>query len=512
MRKSLFALPVAMLIACSAVPGEPMAATEANASAAPAAPGVPAARAFPPGFLWGVATAAYESEGRDTNTDWEAFVEAKKAPAAGWAQNSWELYDTDAANAESLHLDLFQLGIEWARIVPRMPADPSAPLTDADIDHEAVAHYHDVLDSLERHHLQPMVAVTHFALPRWIRDGWTNPITGPAMARYGEFLAREFGGQVQLWITEDEPLVALVAGYMDGSFPPGFEEMDLENDSLPHGASPKTVLEHMMAGHALTYHAIKAVQPESRITFAHNSVWWEPNGDEQHDIDAARRVDYAYNLHFLDAVTKGHFDESLIGDGPFVPHPEWAHTLDFIGVNFYDAAYVVGQEGILPPLNALPCSSAVTSSQPVGSWLLGCSGDHPEEEPAMAKMLLEYEARYHLPQLITESGFIDTPKGKSRKIVRILDSVHDAIAQGANVFGYTYWTLNHDYEWNNGWAENMGLFDIAGISRQKLPESGPGPNTDFTRIPLHPFVDVYGQIAQENRLAPELIQKYGKHP
>lgn len=505
MRKSLLGLGLtALLVACAAAPEESTSSSESNATAAE--------RVFPPGFYWGVATAPFESEGRSTNTDWQAFVEKGNAPAAGWAQNSWDLYDTDAANAESLHLNLFQLGIEWSRIVPREPADPTAALTDADIDHAALAHYHDVIDSLLRHHLTPMVAVTHFALPRWIGDGWTNPMTGPAMARYAEFLAREFGDQVKLWITEDEPLVALVAGYMDGSFPPGFDEQDLENESLPHGASPKKVLKNMMAGHAAAYHAIKAVSPDSKVTFAHNSVWWEPNGDEKQDIEATKRVDYAYNLHFLDAVTKGHFDTSLIGDGPFEPHPEWANTLDFIGVNYYDAAYVVGQDGILPPLNALPCSSAITSEEPVGSWLLGCTGDHPPEEPAMAKMLLEYEARYHLPQLITESGFIDTPKGKSKKLVRILDALHSAIGQGANVFGYTYWTLNHDYEWNNGWEENMGLFDIAGISRAKLPESSPGPNTDFTRIPLHPFVDVYGQVAQENRIAPELITKYVGHP
>jgi beta-glucosidase len=499
MRKSLVAVG-ALVVACGVAPkSEDVTSEDAT----------DVALTFPPGFLWGVATSPYESEGRDSNTDWEAFVEAGNAPAAGWAQNTWDLYDTDAANAESLHLGLFQLGIEWGRLVPKQPADATAPLQPGDIDPAAVAHYHAVLASLAKHHLTPMVAVTHFALPRWITDGWTDPITGPAMASYAEFLAREFGDEVKLWITEDEPTVALLAGYMDGSFPPGYSEMDLENASLPHGASPKTVLHNMIAGHALAYHAIKAVRPDSKVTFAHNSVWWEPNGDEQHDIDATKRVDYAYNLLFLDAVTAGKFDTSLIGDGPFEPHPEWQNTLDFIGVNYYDAAYVVGQWGILPPLNALPCSSAVLDSQPFVSWLVGCSGDHPPEEPAMAKMLMKYEQRYHLPQLVTESGFIDTPKGKSKRLVKILNALHSAIDQGATVLGYTYWTLNHDYEWNDGWTQDMGLFDIAGISGKKLPASGPGANTDFTRIPLHPFVDVYGQIAGQNQISADLLAKYG---
>ena len=122
---------------------------------------------------------------------------------------------------------------------------------------------------------------------------------------------------------------------------------------------------------------------------------------------------------------------------------------------------------------------------------------------------MEYENRYHLPQLITESGFIDTPENKAARLVQI-GGMRDAMDQGAKVLGYSYWTLNYDYEWNDGWTQNM-VQTIAGFGDGSFPSGGaPGPTTDFTRVPLHPFVDVYAEIAGKNTLPGALIAKYSQ--
>jgi hypothetical protein len=125
---------------------------------------------FPKGFLWGTATAAHQSEGRNTLSDWQAFEDMGRVDKAGWAQNTLDLFETDSANAKSLGMNSFQLGIEWARIVPKRPADPFGPLTADDVDPVAVAHYHDVLTSLRSRGITPIVAVTHFSLPKWVHN------------------------------------------------------------------------------------------------------------------------------------------------------------------------------------------------------------------------------------------------------------------------------------------------------------------------------------------------------
>ena len=122
--------------------------------------------------------------------------------------------------------------------------------------------------------------------------------------------------------------------------------------------------------------------------------------------------------------------------------------------------------------------------------------------------MLEYHARYGLPQLVTENGFIDTPEGKARSLVGTLAAIHDAIDQGANVIGYSYWTLNYDYEWNDGYTQNMGLFSIAGFPTEGGDGFVPGATTDFTRVALHPIADVFSEIATGNRVSSALRVRY----
>ena len=171
-----------------------LALAACSGDAAPTEPAIPPDRAFPAGFLWSVATLAQESEGDNVHSDWDAFATLGKAPPAGKAQSSYELYDVDNRNAASLHLNSFQLTIEWARLIPKMPTDPAAPLDPKDVDPKEVAHYHAVLKSMHDAGLTPVVTVTHFSYPTWIATaafddktnsftdgslgGWTNPATG----------------------------------------------------------------------------------------------------------------------------------------------------------------------------------------------------------------------------------------------------------------------------------------------------------------------------------------------
>ena len=299
---------------------------------------------FPKGFLWGVATAAHQSEGRNTLSDWQAFEEMGKVRPAGWAQNTLDLYETDAANAKSLGLNAFQLGIEWARVVPKRPKDPFAPLTADDVDPVAVAHYHDVLTSLRSRGITPIVAVTHFSLPKWVHNpgaydetthtftdgslgGWAGPDTARAMARWAEFLAREYGDDVGWWITLDEPLVVLIAGYMSGDFPPGITALSLQVNTLPFEQTPIDIVRRMIDAHAQPFHAIKSVRPDAKVGFAQNTVDWVAKNAHA-DAAATDRVHQAWNFTFVDALATGDFDPSLVGDGPMEHHAEWASTLD----------------------------------------------------------------------------------------------------------------------------------------------------------------------------------------
>lgn len=488
-----------------------------------------ASLAFPAGFQWGVSISAEESEGGNVNNDWHAFELMGRVPPAGMAQNFYNLYDTDFANCESMHLNSFQMTIEWARIVPNRPADPTK-LTAADIDQNEVAHYHAVLADLLAHHLRPVVTVTHYTFPKWFDNpsaydstsntftddslsGFTSYVAAQALGAYAGFLAQEFGSQVQWWLSEDEPEDDLFTGYMTGTFPPGLTGLSLTSQYLPNNASATDVLSNMIAAHALAYRAIHAVQPDAHVSFAHNSLIFTPINSDPATAAALTRLDHIYNLVFLDALTTGEFDTSLIGDGPMVSHPEWAHSLDFVGVNYYDTNYVANAPGFLSPLNAIPCNGNFPS------FLLqdfDCPASNPPEIPGMTAILLKYAQRYKLPLFVTESGTIATPERKAIFLVQVLKALHAAIEQGANVIGYSFWTLSYDYEWNDGYSQDMGLYDIKGFFGPDggAPAAGdasvwsPGPTTDFTRVPLHPVVDIYTSVASTNTLSGAYLDQY----
>ena len=82
-------------------------------------PPTPAANAFrfPPGFLWGAATAAHQVEGDNRWNDWWAFEQAGKLPfKSGAACRHYDLFDQDFDLAQTWGHNAHRFSIEWSRI------------------------------------------------------------------------------------------------------------------------------------------------------------------------------------------------------------------------------------------------------------------------------------------------------------------------------------------------------------------------------------------------------------
>ncbi|HEY9723396.1 MAG TPA: family 1 glycosylhydrolase, partial [Oscillatoriaceae cyanobacterium] len=83
----------------------------------------PPAIAFPPGFVWGTATAAVQVEGDTPNSDWARFErlpgKIKDGQRIGEAAKEWELYAQDYKQAEAMHTNGYRLSLEWSRLEPR---------------------------------------------------------------------------------------------------------------------------------------------------------------------------------------------------------------------------------------------------------------------------------------------------------------------------------------------------------------------------------------------------------
>ncbi len=82
---------------------------------------------------------------------------------------------------------------------------------------------------------------------------------------------------------------------------------------------------------------------------------------------------------------------------------------------------------------------------------------------SLGKALRAFWGRYRLPLLVTESGIADEEQPDERRVRYLsgcLRAVADAIDDGVEVRGYTYWSLLDNFEWAEGFRPRFGLYRI----------------------------------------------------
>ena len=193
----------------------------ADSLAAREEPSIPQATFhFPADFKWGVATAAHQVEGNNTNNDWWAWEQQeghiKDGHDSGLACNWWEKAEADFDRAAELGLNALRLSVEWSRIEPRA----------GEFDDSALERYGEMLQGLRARNIEPMVTLHHFTNPCWLaeRGGWENPETIALFTRFAHRVVEALDEHCDLWCTINEPNVYGTLGYLEGIFPGGRHE------------------------------------------------------------------------------------------------------------------------------------------------------------------------------------------------------------------------------------------------------------------------------------------------
>jgi beta-galactosidase len=447
------------------------------------------ASAFPEGFGWGTATAGFqvemgcptwpESECTDTASDWYQWV---TDPAISGdpslyvtgepvthGPGMWETFEDDVALMVADHASVYRMSIEWSRIFPDGAAASATTIEELDAlaVPGAVQRYHEMLGALRDAGIEPMVTANHYVMPRWVHDGvachvdlatcgadgWvTRDRILPLVSLWSGWLAREYGGEVDLWMTLNEPFATTASGYLlpgeDRSSPPG-RSMDT--------AATVAVMFHQLEGHARMYDAIKAEDPDATVGIVMNMVDIAPKDPENEaDVRGAEHMDYLYHRLYLDAVTSGAWDDDLDGV-PDRTRDDVAGRLDVLGVNYYNGVTALG----LP----FPLAPEVPTFDffPEFSW-------EPNEE-GLRRVLVQ-AGGYGVPVWVTENG---TPFVEDRG-VEVLENhvtaMHAAIAEdGVDVRGYLYWSFVDNYEWNHGLDLRFGLYALDPDTKARVPRA-----------------------------------------
>ena len=154
---------------------------------------------FPPGFVWGTATAAHQVEGNNVNSDYWVLEHTPSAPfvePSGDACDQYHRYGEDIATLAQLGFNAYRFSIEWARIEPE----------EGHFSRAEIEHYRRVLATCREHGLTPIVTFHHFTSPRWVSadGGWDDKRTAERFARYCEYAGKHLGDLIGVACTLNE--------------------------------------------------------------------------------------------------------------------------------------------------------------------------------------------------------------------------------------------------------------------------------------------------------------------
>lgn len=421
------------------------------------------AQAGAPRFLWGAAFSAHQTEGGDRASDWWEWERQPGRIAGGHdttvATDHYNRYREDFQLAQNLGLGAVRFSVSWSRIEPE----------EGRFSETELAHYRDVVLDLRARGIEPVVTLHHFSHPRWFhaRGGWTDPASPLIFARFAGRVAEALHPYVRIWITFNEPVIQVVAGYLKGEYPPG--RRDLADAAAVYG--------NLVSAHGRAAARIRSLLPPASglpihgVGLALHTHAYEPAHDPstkegRADLDAISVLSHLYHWAFLEAAQTGRL-RLQIPPIPKLPSglsvdraiPEAARSLDWVGVNYYsrwllsrEPTYGLGVHWSLPPGGS--------------RW------------PRGLRQVLRTARRYirdKIPLVVSENGVDDAAdRLRENYVADHLAELAAARGEGIDVRGYWYWSLTDNFEWLKGYGPRFGLVEVdygAGLRRTVRPSA-----------------------------------------
>ena len=392
-------------------------------------------------FWWGSATSAYQVEGGNIWSDWFEWEKRRGMTVCGEAVRHYQYFREDFQQAKSLGQNAHRFSIEWARL------EPSAGRFAT----KEIERYGEVIATLRRLGLKRCLTLHHFTLPGWLakKGGWENLQAVEFFKRYVRLVRDEFGQEIDLWLTINEPLILATQAYGYGCWPPQVRSY----------RRLAKVVHNLAQAHNEAYQLIHETLPRARVGLAHNFFsleplrrWWS------FGQLACRRADRFWNQWMMDLTAGRH---------------------DFLGVNYY--FHQRCRLGLKPSLGWARFADPKKLHKEVSS--LGW-----EVYPAGLKdVLVKLWQQYALPIYVTENGI--SPQSEEQRasfITRSSQAVVAAKRLGASVRGYFYWSLLDNFEWHKGFTPKFGLIAV-------------DPRT-YTRTP-RPGAKVYAEICSTGQVS-----------
>ena len=446
--------------------------------------------AFPPEFLWGSATAAYQVEGAAledgrTASVWDTFSHRPGATAMNHtgdvACDHYHRSKDDVALIKSLGLQAYRFSVSWSRVLPTLDGSyEESPPSLIDVgppNQKGLDFYSRLVDDLLAAGVQPWVTLFHWDLPQWCEDafgGWESKECARRFADYATLIAKTLGDRVAGVFTINEFFCYLDKGYGvdDEMFAPGKR------------ASRKTLNQarhHAVYGHGLAAQAFRAGVRGAcpPVGLAENAPGVVPVRETAENIRLAKEALREMAGMYLTPVLEGAYHPAYLqsqgADAPQFTDDEMRviHTpMDFVGLNLYTPTYV------RPDPESERGWAVVRHNESYPRMVMPWLGIGPSVlywTPRLVSEIWGVKSIY-----ITENGCANGDKqteageihdtGRMMYLQNHLVQAHRAVAEGYPLHGYFLWSLMDNFEWATGYTRRFGLCYTNYETQQRTPK------------------------------------------
>jgi beta-glucosidase len=433
-------------------------------------------RRFPPGFVWGAATSAYQIEGSPLADGAGMSIQHRYAHTPGNCVDGvsgdvladhYHRWPEDIEIMKTLGLGAYQFSIAWPRVLP----DGVGTVNRAGLDF-----YDRLVDALLEAGIQPSPILHVWDFPATLQDrgGWANRDSAEWFAEYASIVFDRLGDRAGQWMTLCEPLSIAQGGYVGGVLAPAMRDLYA---GLRAG-------HHVLLAHGRAVEAFRASGAKGEIGTSTGITDVQPASDSEADRAAALRVSDQHNTLYLDPVMLGTYPAeatALFGEAwPEIPDEDLktiATPIDFLGVTYY-MGLVVADRDSAPPDEGVPDHPLVEEkgfdallkvrTASTGRPVTGIGWDiNPD---GLTRVLTWLRDRYgDFPLVLTEfgaayddtvvDGGVDDPERISF-LHDYLAAAHAAIGDGVNLRGAYVWSLLDTWEFWLGVTARFGLVHI----------------------------------------------------
>lgn len=443
---------------------------------------------FPEGFLWGASTSAYQVEGAAAEDgkglSQQDIINRSNFSECGFAtaevaSDLYHHFREDVSPMAEMGLKAYRFSIAWSRIFPEGTGEPNSL---------GVKFYHDLIDELKAHKIEPIVILYHYDLP-WALveryDGWISRRVVDDFERYARFVIGEYGNDVRYWTTINEQ--SIIVQYWT-------QKCSIADKYLSRNQLRYQINHHMNLAHAIGCNLVHELVPSGLAGSVIGYAPVYPLSSRPEDVMAAQNAHDLRNGYYLDIYFKGCYTRSAMtyleehGLAPRIEPGDMdlirSGSSDFLGLNYYasECARACPDDGSQQMrwsgVNWSGKKGEISGFETHPGFYQMCRNpnldttdwDWAIDPIGMEYMLRDIYMRYGKPLMILENGLgaydTLTADGKIHDGYRIeylskhIDAVGWAIDYGAEVLAYCPWSAIDLLSTSNGVKKRYGFIYV----------------------------------------------------